>query len=511
MPSLMGFALAGAAQGLGDSIVQRAQEAREAALRQQDREWELEDDARAREHEFDVLERREAYDRETYNREREDALADTADERAYEEGRIDRRAAALGASIFDDPETGPIFRSALEGAGVDPVVFEAISQGESAGDWTITERAGYTPARAREVFGSRVAGLSDADLRNPQVLFNTVYGGRLGNNQEGDGYRYRGRGLIQLTGRSNYERYAELTGHDIVSDPDLMIRDPQVAADVAAAYLADRTRDTGDPVADLRAAVAGGYDTHGFNLNIDGDRARYEALRLMVDPDVPEGAREIARRGLGLGASEPPELTNITWVDQGDGTQVRMGFNSATQRMEPILGQDGEPVTQRREEDEPEPSEGLQYRVEQELGFESEQIAPAVIEEVMRVMREDDLSEDAARRKVLDAMVYETTTVEGGGFLRSGAEVTNRVRRGDGDVEGGTWTGIFDYGNDAEDQPEAPAVASRGGPETPAMPGEPDAPEGPSGMPSPRTQAEYEALPSGTRYLAPDGQIRVKS
>ena len=56
---------------------------------------------------------------------------------------------------------------------------------------------------------------------NPKALANRVYAGRNGNRDEasGDGWRYRGRGLIQLTGRANYVRAAQALGRDYVEGP----------------------------------------------------------------------------------------------------------------------------------------------------------------------------------------------------------------------------------------------------------------------------------------------------
>lgn len=60
----------------------------------------------------------------------------------------------------------------------------------------------------------------------PERIADYVYAWRNGNGDEqsGDGYRYRGRGLIQYTGRTNYREYARWCGYDVVSDPDLMAK-----------------------------------------------------------------------------------------------------------------------------------------------------------------------------------------------------------------------------------------------------------------------------------------------
>jgi len=58
--------------------------------------------------------------------------------------------------------------------------------------------------------------------RNPQKIASKVYGGRMGNGPEstGEGYKFRGRGYIQLTGKENYTAFGKSIGEDIVANPD---------------------------------------------------------------------------------------------------------------------------------------------------------------------------------------------------------------------------------------------------------------------------------------------------
>ena len=79
----------------------------------------------------------------------------------------------------------------------------------------------------QKVFGKYFTTKEQADgyARNPEKIANRVYAGRMGNGDEtsGDGWKYRGRGLIQLTGRSNYKAFAEWIGDARVMDePDLV-------------------------------------------------------------------------------------------------------------------------------------------------------------------------------------------------------------------------------------------------------------------------------------------------
>ena len=60
--------------------------------------------------------------------------------------------------------------------------------------------------------------------RKPEKIANLVYGGRMGNGPEasGEGWKFRGRGFIQLTGKSNYSEFDKVVPEDIISNPDLV-------------------------------------------------------------------------------------------------------------------------------------------------------------------------------------------------------------------------------------------------------------------------------------------------
>lgn len=96
---------------------------------------------------------------------------------------------------------------------------------ESGGFKSVYENLNYSAAGLRRVFSKYFPGnLNESYAMKPQKIASRVYGNRLGNGDEstGEGYKYRGRGYIQLTGKSNYARFAKFIGEDVVSNPDLV-------------------------------------------------------------------------------------------------------------------------------------------------------------------------------------------------------------------------------------------------------------------------------------------------
>jgi putative chitinase len=93
---------------------------------------------------------------------------------------------------------------------------------------TLQESLNYSSQRLRQVWPQRFPddATANAYSHNPQKLANSVYANRIGNGNEasGDGWSFRGRGLIQLTGRANYAKFGKAMNVDAVGDPDLLLQ-----------------------------------------------------------------------------------------------------------------------------------------------------------------------------------------------------------------------------------------------------------------------------------------------
>lgn len=127
----------------------------------------------------------------------------------------------------------------------------SVTEKESKGQITSENSyAGTDNARIRTInsrFKRKFKDMSDEDLNklkaDPEAFFNYVYGddSGLGNTEEGDGYKFRGRGLVQITGRANYKALSEhLYGDDrLLDNPDLLL-EPETAGPAAAWFAATR-------------------------------------------------------------------------------------------------------------------------------------------------------------------------------------------------------------------------------------------------------------------------------
>lgn len=98
--------------------------------------------------------------------------------------------------------------------------------GHESGNFKATqENLNYSADGLKKIFPKYFPGnLAESYARNPEKIASKVYGGRMGNGDETtkEGYKFRGRGYIQLTGKANYTAFAKAINEDTVANPDLV-------------------------------------------------------------------------------------------------------------------------------------------------------------------------------------------------------------------------------------------------------------------------------------------------
>jgi len=104
--------------------------------------------------------------------------------------------------------------------------FFAQTAHETGGFKAFSENLNYSASGLQGIFGKYFPGtLEESYARNPEKIANRVYADRMGNGNEasGDGWKYRGRGALQLTGKANYKAFADYLGkQEIMENPDLV-------------------------------------------------------------------------------------------------------------------------------------------------------------------------------------------------------------------------------------------------------------------------------------------------
>lgn len=157
-------------------------------------------------------------------------------------------AAALGSPLANVATNWPLLNAALNARGIGdrPVLIAALA---TVG----VETGSFAPI--------------------PEYASGAAYEGRadLGNTQPGDGRRYKGRGLIQITGRANYRTYGNVLGVDLVGNPDLAL-DPTIASQIFAIYFTDhRIRWLPAPAALMNCAdLARAGEWRGVRVAVNG-------------------------------------------------------------------------------------------------------------------------------------------------------------------------------------------------------------------------------------------------
>jgi putative chitinase len=153
---------------------------------------------------------------------------------------------------------------------------------ESGGFIRTVENLNYSAEGLLKTWPSRFTPASAAAVaHHPGLIAGVVYNGRLGNKDPGDGYRFRGRGLLQVTGRANYEAVVELLRERLANVPDFgalpdILSEPKWAAYSAAAFWADHGLNA---LADIGAFDKITQRINGGSTGAADRRARYERAR----------------------------------------------------------------------------------------------------------------------------------------------------------------------------------------------------------------------------------------
>jgi len=193
---------------------------------------------------------------------------------------------ALGVSATDADKYLPFLNMTMLKREINTPVRQAmfLSQlaHESGNFRFVVENLNYSADALRRVFGKYfpTEALATEYARQPEKIANRVYANRMGNGDEasGDGWKYRGRGLIQLTGLNNYASFAMQADNNALIEPDLVAQ-PELAVDSAGWFWAtnrlNQLSDTGDVKAVTRRING------GFNGLADRE-AKYNKLLVML-------------------------------------------------------------------------------------------------------------------------------------------------------------------------------------------------------------------------------------
>lgn len=139
----------------------------------------------------------------------------------------------------------------LDWSDEEKAMFMATTAHESQDFTRLRERGGYKSVEQMQKAGIKRAindpeGAAKAISEGVDAQFNFMYGGRMGNNQEGDGAKYRGRGAIQITGKDNYRKIGKALNVDLVNNPEWLETNPALAAKASITWWEMRKKEDKD-------------------------------------------------------------------------------------------------------------------------------------------------------------------------------------------------------------------------------------------------------------------------
>ena len=168
---------------------------------------------------------------------------------------------------------------------------------ESAGFKRLEENLNYSSKALRSVFGRYFGSAPKADAdeyaRNPEMIANRVYNDtyrkyKMGNTQEGDGWRFRGRGLKQLTGRDNYTRFGKSVGMSAEEAAEYVATPAGAIESACWFWDANNLNDIadGDDVKRMTKKINGG------SIGLDDRKKRYTSALKVLGMDAEDLAAD---------------------------------------------------------------------------------------------------------------------------------------------------------------------------------------------------------------------------
>jgi predicted chitinase len=213
-----------------------------------------------------------------------------------------KNAAELGKKSVENKTRMKEAHERLKGpVSIDPKMIESLSTGgitdkraqanilaqiqAESGGVAKSENMNYSPERLMQVFPKKFANIQEASqvaAKGPEAIGERVYGGRMGNTVAGEGFKYRGRGLIQITGKDNYKKFGDIIGVDLVQNPDLA-NNPEIARKLAVAYFQDKQKSGVDLTKSREVSKAMGH------VDIMGDQSmQRETLSQKILEQMPK-------------------------------------------------------------------------------------------------------------------------------------------------------------------------------------------------------------------------------
>lgn len=211
--------------------------------------------------------------------------------------------------------------------------------GHESGGWRVfSENLNYSAKALDAIFGKyfkRAARDSEPYHRQPEKIANVVYANRMANGDtaSGDGWKYRGRGPIQLTGKANYSAFAEDMDVDVLDNPDRVSEDKEIALMSAIWYWnknkLNRYADSGD-IKTMTKRINGGYIGLEDRIHhwkealhmLGSDASEHESDDEFVEEPSPEDIGVLRRGMKSVGVVMMQEALGITADgDFGPGTE----------------------------------------------------------------------------------------------------------------------------------------------------------------------------------------------